>query len=219
MVNGHRMTFGIAAAAALLFGVALALAGAPAEAAKCDRADARLARTGKGDRDGDGISNCRERRLLRTSVDDVDSDDDGMDDGDEVAEGCDPLDPDSDGDGTHDGEDDSPAPPPRQKIEALLDALTCPQTGVPGSLTALGISVALTDATEFDDTTCEELAAALAAGPTLVEVEVLEDEAGALTAREVELEDDEHDGDHEHGDDDDEDDDDQGEDEDEDDDD
>ena len=49
--------------AALGLGLALALVSAPAAAAKCDRADARLAKTGKGDKDGDGISNCRERLI------------------------------------------------------------------------------------------------------------------------------------------------------------
>jgi hypothetical protein len=185
----------VAAAAALLLGTALALWSAPAQAGKCDRADLRLAKTGKGDRDGDGISNCRERKLLRTAADDADSDDDGLDDGEEVMEGCDPHDSDSDDDGAPDGDDDSPAPAPEQKIEAFLDALTCPATGTPGSLTALGVTVALTETTEFEPS-CEDLAALLAAGDTpFVEVKILEDEAGALSAGEVELEDGDHHGD------------------------
>jgi hypothetical protein len=183
--------------AALGLGLALVVGSAPASAAKCDRADARLAKTGKGDKDGDGISNCRER-LMRTAIDDPDSDADGMDDGDEMAGGCDPLDSDSDGDGIPDGQDDTPARPPKQKVKALLDALSCPSEGATGSITALGISIVLDETTEFEDETCEELAARFAAeGTAFVEIEVLEDEAGGLTAREVESEDD-HDGDHDH---------------------
>jgi hypothetical protein len=183
----------VIAAAALLLGVTLVLWTAPAEAGKCDRADLRLAKTGKGDRDGDGVSNCRERRMLRTAVDDPDTDDDGLDDGDEVVAGCDGHDSDSDDDGIPDGDDDTPAPPPEQKIEAFLDALTCPQAGVPGSIAALGISVALTETTEFEDASCEELAALLTGGEApLVEIQIVEDEAGALSATEVEVEDDDH---------------------------
>jgi hypothetical protein len=204
----------LAAALVAILGLAV---GAPTAAAakkkdkdRCARADARLAATGKGDRDGDGLSNCRERQL-RSSMVDADTDDDGLDDGEEFEEGCDPTAPDSDGDGIPDGEDPTPAPPPLQEVEALLDALTCPQPGVPGSLAALGITVVLDDATEFDDTTCEELAALLASATegVLVEVKIVEDEAGGLTAVKVELEDDDHDGDHDdQGDDDDHDDDD-----------
>jgi hypothetical protein len=55
------------------------------------------------------------------------------------------------------------------------------------------MTAALTAATEFEDTTCEELAARLLAGESvLVEVEVLEDVLGALTATEVEAEELEH---------------------------
>jgi len=192
-VTWNRMVLRSAAAAALLLGLALVFGASPAAAARCDRADARLAKTGKGDRDGDGISNCRER-MLRTAADDADSDDDGLDDGDEMSEGCDPNDSDSDGDGVPDGMDDTPAAPPKQKLEALLDALVCPAEAAAGSLTALGVTVALDETTEFEDATCEEIAALFATGEdVLVEVKVLEDEAGALTALEVELEDDDHD--------------------------
>jgi hypothetical protein len=188
----------LAAAAAFCIGLALllVLGSAPASAGKCDRADARLARSGKGDTDGDGISNCREKKLLRTAADDADSDDDGMDDGDEMASGCDPLDSDSDDDGMEDGEDDSPAATPRQKLEALLDAISCPAEAAPGSITALGVTAVLDASTEFEDETCEELAARFAAeGSAFVEIEILEDESGALTALEVEGEDDDHDDD------------------------
>jgi hypothetical protein len=204
-----------ALAAALVAALGLAVGLPTAASAKkkdkdrCARADARLVATGKGDRDGDGLSNCRER-LVGSSLVDADSDDDGLDDGAEVADGCNPNAPDSDGDGIPDGEDPTPAPPAEQKLEAFLDALTCPTTGVPGSLTALGVTVVLDDATEFDDTTCEELAALLAEATegVLVEVKILEDELGGLAATKVELEEDHDDGDdddHDDGDDDDED--------------
>lgn len=196
MATWNRMMLRSAAAAALLFGLALVFGPAPAAAARCDRADARLAKTGKGDRDGDGISNCRER-MLRTAADDADSDDDGLDDGEEMSEGCDPHDSDSDGDGIPDGVDDTPAAPPKQKLKALLDALVCPTEGAAGSLTALGVTVVLDETTEFEDATCEEIAALFATGEdVLVEVKILEDEAGGLTALEVELEDGDHDSHH-----------------------
>jgi hypothetical protein len=195
MTKHQRPGARLAAAAVFCLGLALllVLGSAPATAGRCDRADARLARTGKGDRDGDGIGNCRERRVLRTAVDDADSDDDGMDDGDEVASGCDPLDPDSDDDGTQDGEDDSPAAAPRQKLEALLDAIRCPAEAAPGSIAALGVTAVLDASTEFEDETCEELAARFAAeGSAFVEIELLEDESGGLTALEVEGDGDDH---------------------------
>ncbi len=132
--------------------------------------------------------------------------DDGLDDGDDFHASCNPMDPDSDHDGIEDGDDDSPAIV--QKLEAILDALVCPHPGVPGSITALGTTAILDDTTRFDDTTCAELATALAAGPApFVEITILEDVLGVLTAKNVESEDDHR----EHGDDDD---DDQGEDED-----
>jgi hypothetical protein len=202
-----RLSF-VTALAAL---TALALgAPTPAAAARkgkaCARADARLARTGKGDLDGDGVSNCRERRVLRTSISDPDSDGDGLEDGEEVEAGCDAMDPDSDDDGLSDGDDPSPAPPPVQEMEALLDALTCPQEDAPGSIAALGVSVALDAETEFEDASCAELAELFAAeGDVFVEIEILEDEAGALRAIEVEVEGEDegegHDGDDHDGDD------------------
>jgi hypothetical protein len=157
----------------------------------CRKEDARLAQTGVGDSDGDGLSDCREARLLLTSPFDDDSDDDGLDDGEEMEHRCDPLDGDSDDDGIHDGDDDSPAV--EQKVEALLDALTCPQLETPGSITALGVTAVLDANTEFEETTCDALAARLVAGESvLVEIEILEDVLGALFATEVEAEEREH---------------------------
>jgi hypothetical protein len=198
------------APAAFLLGAALSLWSLPAAAGTCDRADLRLARTGKGDRDGDGISNCRERKILHTRADVADTDQDGLDDGDEMLEGCDPHDSDSDHDGTPDGDDDTPGMPRAQKIEAFVDALTCPEGDGTGEVTALGAIVTITATTEFEDASCADLAAALAGGTApFVEILVAEDTAGALTATSIEADDDEG---HEHGDDDDQGDDDQGED-------
>ena len=197
------------AATTMAFLVALVLwwsaptaASAKSKGKSCAAAEVLLLETGQGDRDGDGLSDCRERRQLGTLMDDADSDDDSVADGEEVGEHCDPLDPDSDDDGVEDGEDETPGMR-KQKVKALLDALTCPTLGVPGSIGALGITVTLTDMTEFEEASCEDIAALFAAGGgVFVEIEVLEDSVGALTAAEVELEDDEghedgDDGDHE----------------------
>ena len=163
----------------------------------CKKADAKLAQTGVGDSDGDGASDCRESRYLHTFLTDPDSDDDGMSDGEEYTRFCDPLDQDSDDDGINDGDDESPAV--KQKVEALLDALICPQIDVPGSITALGITAKLDMNTEFEDTSCAGLETLLAGGGNVfVEIKILENVLGELTATEVELEhpdrdDDEHD--------------------------
>ncbi len=174
--------------------LALAAAAPTAAVAKskgksCASAEALFQDTGAGDLDGDGLSDCRERRQLGTLMNDADSDDDTVSDGEEVAEHCDPLDVDSDDDGLEDGEDETPGIP-EQEVEAFLDALTCPTLGVPGSITALGVTVTLNDMTEFEDVTCDAVAALLAAGtpPVFVEIDVLEDATGALTAAEVEVE-------------------------------
>ena len=172
----------------------------------CRKADARLARTGQGDTDGDGISDCRETRTLRTFANDRDSDDDGLEDGDEMQKSCDPLDPDSDDDDVDDGDDSSPAA--EQEVQALLDAIVCPAGDVAGSISALGINVVLNAETDFEDASCAELASLLAGGSTVVvEIEILEDVLGALTAAEVEPEmrPDDHDDDDDDGDEDDDD--------------
>lgn len=194
--------FGIA----LVFIVLLWLPGLASAKAKkdpCAKADLKMLRTGEGDRDRDGLSDCRENRF-RSDLDDPDTDGDGLDDGDEFHGACNVHDPDSDDDGTPDGDD--PTPAIRQKMEALLDAITCPQPGVPGSISALGTTALLDETTRFDDTTCAALAAALVAGETpFVEIKILEDMAGALRATKVEREDDHGEDDDHHGDDDDED--------------
>ncbi len=182
----------------------------------CLKADAKLALSGQGDSDGDGLSDCREKRLL-TFMDDRDSDDDGLDDGEDFFKSCNPLDDDSDGDGIEDGDDHTPAT--EQEIEALLDAITCPQivaptpnapgSVVPGSISALGTTAVLDADTEFEDASCAQLAILLAADfRVVVEIEILENVLGELRATEVELErpdfdhDDDDDDDDHHGDDD-----------------
>ena len=161
-----------------------------AKGKSCAASEALFAATGQGDRDGDGLSDCRERRQLHTRSDDADSDHDGVPDGVEVSQHSDPLDVDSDDDGTPDGDDDTPEIP-EQHVDAFLDALTCPQLGVLGSIAALGITVTLDDHTEFEGVSCADLAAKLATDPHLrVEISILEDSTGALTARSVEVEDD-----------------------------
>jgi hypothetical protein len=102
-----------------------------------------------------------------------------------------------------------------QQVEALLDSLTCPvpappetpdAPATPGSIGALGITAVLDAETEFENKSCEELAARLALGQMIVvEIEILEDMLGTLTATEVEVE--RFGRDHDDGDDDDDDDD------------
>jgi len=169
-------------------------ASAKSKVKSCAGAETLLRETGRGDRDGDGLSDCRERRQLGTLMTDADSDGDSVSDGDEVAERCDPLDSDSDDDGIEDGEDSTPGIP-EQEVKAFLDALTCPQVGVPGSITALGTTATLDDHTAFEDVGCEGVVALLAAGSVLVEIDIREDSTGALTAAGVEVEHDESDDD------------------------
>jgi hypothetical protein len=190
----------------------------------CAKADERLAARGVGDTDQDGLSNCREKKITRTSPRDDDTDGDGIEDGEEVANGTNPLAPDSDGDTLSDGVEDElgtdpldedsdddgerdcdekdPAGELDSKIESGLQAIVCPTDVADGSLTVLGIEIVLTADTEFEDATCEELAEILVMGGAHVEVKV--EEVGAnLVAHEVEVEDRDHDGrpDDDHGDD------------------
>jgi hypothetical protein len=151
----------------------------------CAKADLKLAQTGVGDSDGDGVSDCRER-MLHTLTTNPDTDHDGLPDGTELRIGSSPLDPDSDDDGIDDGDDNTPVVD--QRIFGLLDALTCPQVGVAGSISALGTTAVVDMNTEFDDTTCDQLAALLVPGADVaVKIAILEDPLGALTATDVEL--------------------------------
>jgi hypothetical protein len=77
---------------------------------------------------------------------------------------------------------------PEQKIEAVLDALTCPAQGQPGALAALGITITVDATTRFEAESCADLAKLVASGVRfLVDVTIREDAAGALTATGVEL--------------------------------
>ena len=99
-------------------------ASAKAKKDPCRKADAKMALTGEGDSDGDGLSDCREQKQLGTKVDDPDSDHDGVSDGDEVKHHCDPMDADSDHDGVEDGDDETLGIL-EQEVKAFFDALTC----------------------------------------------------------------------------------------------
>lgn len=214
MQTGYRMCLAMGGALALVMGLSLTAAtDAEAKSQKkknCAAAEALFQATGQGDLDGDGLSDCRETRQLRTSSTNPDTDDDDLMDGDEVSGHSDPRDSDSDDDGLLDGDDDSPRIR-EQKIEGFLDGLTCPSVGVLGSISVLGTTAVLDDVTEFEDGTCAELAEALAAAgevdgtPVFVEIEIAEDAAGALKAIEVEIKHgcDDHDSDDDENDDDD----------------
>lgn len=165
---------------------------AAATTPNCAKADARLAATGKGDKDHDGLSDCAEKKLLGTNPLDNDSDDDGLADGDEVATGTDPLDDDSDDDGTKDGADSDPAHELRSEITGTVQTLNCAGS----TLTILGIPITLTDTTKYEGTAnCDELAVKLGTnGGAHVEVEVTGDATTALVAQEVSLDDADNDG-------------------------
>lgn len=212
MGSGIRTGLVMGGAMVLALGITLTTAeeasAKPGKKKSCATAEAMFQATGQGDLDGDGLSDCRESRQLRTSPTNPDTDGDDLMDGEEVAGRSDPLVADSDDDGLDDGEDESPRIP-EQKVEGFLDALTCPSVGVLGSISVLGTTAMLDDVTEFEHETCAELAemltAAMTAGePMLVEVEIAEDALGAMTAIEVERKshcgehDDDHDDDDDH---------------------
>ena len=159
----------------------------------CATAEMVLATTGVGDTDGDGLSNCRETKQLGTSPTLSDTDGDGLSDSQELMDHSDPLVADSDHDGSEDGNDSDPGIP-LQQVKAFLDTLTCPQVGVPGTIGVLGISVILTDQTQFEDNSCEALAAMIVptvppappVEPVRVNLRLVEDAAGVLTAVKIE---------------------------------
>jgi hypothetical protein len=190
----------------------------------CATADAHLAATGKGDRDFDNLSNCREKKILHTNpsnpdtdrdgVDDgdevamgtdptnMDSDQDGLDDGDEVATGSDPTDSDSDDDGELDGDELDPGHALDQKVSGQLDDITCDDTGG-GLLSILSLSITATEATEWEDAgSCATLATAFATNDGAHVKIVVDEQPGGLFATKVEVDDMDHDGvpdDHEDG--------------------
>ncbi len=201
----------------LLLGASLLLQAAVAVASSgdpCARANARLAATGRGDRDFDGLSNCEERRVTGTSVRDPDTDDDGIADGDEIAEGTDPLDADSDDDGITDGDevaigsdpldtdtdddgiadgdDPDPADELHSRIEGDIDSISCAD----GDLVVLGISIALVADTRYEEVAdCAALASRFANNPSAhVEVDVDGDLGTGFVASKVDLKDNDGDG-------------------------
>lgn len=147
--------------------------------ASCEDADQKLEKSGRGDRDHDGLSNCRETSILGTDPRDDDSDDDGVSDGEEIKNGTDPLDPDSDDDGKSDGEEKEDGSDPmdhdsdddgvedgedadpngdlENMIEARLEDLFCPKKSHDGYLTVLGLHVFVTEHTKFNGLDCDEL--------------------------------------------------------------
>lgn len=173
-----------------------ALATAAAAQQPCAQAEARLARTGKGDRDHDGLSNCLERKVLGTSPRRADTDRDGMDDGLEVRNGTDPLNADTDADGTVDGADLDPRGELVDKLEGDLESLACPTADADGVLGLLGLEIALPDGVPFEGVAdCTALADHLAAmGSAHVEVRVIGDATEGFVATHVELEDVDNDG-------------------------
>lgn len=156
----------------------------------CARAEADFLATGQGDRDADGLSDCREVKQLGTSPMSPDTDADQVGDAQELSDHTDPLDADSDDDGV--GDHDDAAPRIQQRLKVFVDALTCPLVGVPGTLSALGMSLTLDDTTVFEDGTCADLGAMMAALPVgsqvFVEVDVVEGSTGLVTATKVESE-------------------------------
>ena len=78
------------------------------------------------DTDADGLADCEETETHKTNPQDADTDDDGLNDGDEVARGTDPLDPDSDNDGLDDGTEVTQAP-----IRSTPTAMTTASTTAP----------------------------------------------------------------------------------------
>ena len=191
--------FLVGGGAGVLMAGALLLAMPVKAHAICEAADLKLAQTGVGDRDHDGLSNCDERFVLGTdpknfdsdgdSVSDAtevesgtdpldaDSDQDGVDDGSEQAIGTDPVNPDSDNDGVADGSDADPAHELTSGIEGNATSLVCPDGGSDGSLSILCGDVVVTGATEFDGVAdCASAAAAIAAnGGAHARVEIVDD--------------------------------------------
>ena len=179
-----------------------------ADAADCVRADRRVAATGRGDRDHDGVSNCREKSEFHTDVRDPDTDDDGLSDGEEVKygtdaldrdsdddgvsdgveveRGSDPLDDDSDHDGVSDADDLDPLGELRARVAGPVTSVVCPTADSDGVLSTPCLDVVLTADTRFRGSgSCEDLARLVTDnGGGYVEVELDGDGCG-LSAVEV----------------------------------
>ncbi len=88
--------------------------------------DGVIDRTGAGDEDGDGLTDAEEALDIGTNPCEADTDDDGVDDGDEINNGTDPLDNDSDNDGVLDGADSCPLEGPADaNLGEILQAKGC----------------------------------------------------------------------------------------------
>jgi hypothetical protein len=216
----HRhVVSSLAAALPLAIVCFLAPGAARAQAVNpCAAADARLAARGTGDADHDGLSDCRERKLLHTDPRnfdsdhdgvpdateladgtnpmDADSDDDGLSDGAEKAIGSDPLNADTDDDGIADGTDADPNNDLDSEIRGAVGSLTCPAGGAGGSIVVLGISIALDLQTRFEGGgDCAGLQAAIAAnGGAHVQVVVQQGAGGGLLADKIAADDIDNDG-------------------------
>jgi len=227
----HRVLVQACMAACLLWIPSHAQATNP-DTGQCAAADARLAAKGTGDSDHDGLSDCKERKILGTNPRnfdsdhdgvpdatevadgtnpvDADSDDDGLSDGDEAAIGTDPLVEDTDGDGINDGptagvpnsEDKDPNGELDSEIRGMIDSLTCE---APASIVVLGLTIAIDGQTRFEGPQdCPSLKALIAAnGGAHAEVEVRE--GGGLVAEKISVDDADNDGSPNHVDDDDDD--------------
>ncbi len=225
----HRVLAQACVAACLLWIPSHAEATNP-DTGQCAAADARLAAKGTGDSDHDGLSDCRERKILGTLPRDFDSDNDGVSDATEVADGTKPLDADSDDDGLSDGDEDAVGSDPNDvdsdddgdvdgtdsdpnsdldsEIRGAIASLTCPAGGADGSIVVLGLTIAVNDQTRFEGPQdCASLKAVIdtpnGAG-THAEVEV--QEGGGLVAEKISVDDADNDGSPNHVDDDDDDD-------------
>jgi len=215
----HRVLAQACVAACLLWIPSHAQATNP-DTGQCAAADARTAATGRGDSDHDGLSDCRERKILGTSPRDFDSDDDGVADGTEVADGTNPVDADSDDDGLSDGDEDAVGSDPLNpnsdgddilsdgddpdptgsldsEIRGMITALTCPAAdGTGGNVVVLGITIAVDAQTRFEGADCPSLQAANAANGVWphAQVEVQQVNGGGLLADKISVDDANHDG-------------------------
>ncbi len=117
----------------------------------------------------------------------------GSDDGEEDEFGTDPNDSDSDDDGIEDGDDLDPSHSLKSEIEGNVDAVTC---GTSATVVVLGIPIELAPATEYEGVeSCEDLASRFAAnGGAHVEVEVSGSLSTGFVAEEVEIDDADNDG-------------------------
>jgi len=209
----HRVLAQACMAACLLWIPSHAQATTP-DTGQCAAADARLAAKGVGDSDHDGLSDCREHKILGTNPRnfdsdhdgvpdatevadgtnplDVDSDDDGLSDGAEAVAGSDPLVQDSDGDGLVDGTDTDPNGDLDSEIRGAIGSLTC---DAPANVVVLGITIAVDGQTRFEGPQdCASLQAAIAANGGAHAQVVVQQVGGGLLADKISVDDADNDG-------------------------